>query len=64
MDDIITTNDGSTKTMKDVLLSLHPELQPADPTALLDKALPNALPMDPVRFEHLNGDAMKNVASH
>ena len=64
MDDIITTNDGSTKTVKDVLLSLHPEGQPADPTALLDKALPNALPMDPVMFECLNGDVIKNVALH
>ena len=72
MDDIITTNDGYTITItfglwfvvKDVLLSLHPEGQPADPTALLDKALPNALPMDPIMFECLNGDVIKNVALH
>ena len=64
MDDIITTNDGSTKRVKDVLLSLHTEGQPADPTALLDKTLPNALPMDPVMFECLNRDAIKNVALH
>ena len=64
MDDIITTKDGSTKRVKDVLLSLHPEGQPADPTALLDKTLPSALPMDPVMFECLNRDAIKNVALH
>ena len=64
IDDIITTNDGSTKTVKDVWLSLHPEGQPADPTALLDKALLNALPMDPVMFECLNGNVSKNVALH
>ena len=54
-DDVINLGDGSTRTVKDVLLSLHPEGQAADPNALLDESLPTALPMNPI--------IIKNVAS-
>ena len=64
IDDVITISNGSSVTVEEALLSLHPEAKSVDSAALLENTLENALPVDPVMFTSINGLMIKDIALH
>ena len=64
LDDIISTKEGGSKTVREALSSLHPDPKSVEFEALLESTLPNALPHDPVIFTSINGRMIKDIALH
>ena len=61
MDEMVTLGDGTSTSVRDVLLEKHPQAEPAAPEILLDDTVP---PVHDVCFESLTPALLKNIALH
>ena len=61
LDDLVSSGEGSSKTVLDVLHSLHPDAKAVELESLLEEKMDNALPVDPVIFGSINADMIKDI---